>query len=170
MPPSVDQFRFNGWMGGKYPQDLPEIEAIGLTRWPNDMAFEENRDDPSKKDQEEGYGYYNSQPGKLLPLHDTDGDGSEQEEVEQQGLRSTRRLSEMGSTSREVRVDGEGDPYGRSEQDEDPLEYMTFSKNVLEAMHAAPYGADGVDDEVDGEWGSDDDGYCHRVEFCELAL
>lgn len=85
-------------------------------------------------------------------------------------MRSARRLSEMGSTSGEVRVDGKCDPDDGSGQDEEPLQYVTFSENVLEAMHAAPYRADGVDDEVDRERGSDDDRDGYRVEFGELAL
>ena len=83
-------------------------------------------------------------------MHETNGDGSEQEEVQQRGLGSTRRLGKMGSASREVRVDGKCDPDGRSEQDKNPLEYMTCSENVFEAMHASPYRADGIDNEVDG--------------------
>jgi len=38
-------------------QDLPEVETIGLTPWPDDVSFEEDGDDPSQSDQEEGYGH-----------------------------------------------------------------------------------------------------------------
>ena len=65
----------------KHLQDLPEIKTIALARWPDDASFEEDRDDPCKNDQDQGYGYYRSQPRKLAPLHDTNGNGSEEEEA-----------------------------------------------------------------------------------------
>lgn len=105
-----------------------------------------------------------------MSLHDTDRDGSEQEEAQKQGLRSTRGLSEVGSAPREVRVDSKGEPDARSEEDKKPLEYVTFSENIFEAMLATPYCADRVGNEVDGQWGSDDDRYSDGVELCELTL
>ena len=111
----------------EYPQDLPEIETIRLTRWPDDAPFEEDRGNPGHDEQEEGCGYHRSQPRKPMSFHDADGDGSEQEEAQQRRLWFARGLGETRSASREVRVDGEGDPDGCSEQNEDPLQYVSSS-------------------------------------------
>jgi len=75
----------------------------------------------------------------------------------------------MGSVLREKGVDGQGGPKDRSEQDKEPLEHVTFSKNVFETVLAAPDCADRVDDEVDRQRGGDDDRYSQGVELCQIA-
>jgi len=60
---------------------------------------------------------------------------------------------------------GQADPDDGSEQDKKPFDQMTFSKHVFETVLAAPHCADRVDDEVDCQWGGDDDRYGQCVEF-----
>ena len=65
-------------------------------------------------------------------------------------------------------VGGQADPDDRSEQDEKPFCQMTLSKHIFETVHAAPHCADRVDDEVDCQWGGDDDRYRQGVESCQF--
>lgn len=69
-------------MRKKNSQDLPEVETIGLTRWPDDVSFEVDCDGPGQNDQEEWYGDHRSQPREIVSLHDTNRDGSEEKKIQ----------------------------------------------------------------------------------------